>query len=600
MGDGATIRARVRALREQMKKARLAAYLVPSTDPHQSEYTPAYWQRRQWVSGFTGSVGDLVVTTDQACLWTDSRYFLQAEEQLEGTGIVLHRQGLPGVPSMTQWLAKELAPESTVGVDPKLLSMTAFDDLQRHLRKTDVRLKRVRPNLVDSLWPDRPSRPAGPLWRYPVKYAGQSTAAKLEALRCHLKEEGVDALVMTRLDCVAWAFNLRGSDAEFTPVAIAYGLVTLEDAYLFVGPEQVSAATRRALQPQLTVCAYDEFEEHLRRLGRAKARVHVDPEAATAWIAQALRGAALVRKTSPLLATKARKNRIEIRGAHRAHHRDGIALVRFFCWLHQALGRQRVTEISAAQRLESFRKEMEGYRGPSFNTISAYGSHGAIVHYAPTAASDWPLRRKGLYLLDAGGQYLDGTTDVTRTVLLGAEAGEDHKDHFTRVLKGHIALATARFPAGVSGQRLDAFSRRALWAAGLDYGHGTGHGVGAFLGVHESPPSVAPSRMPTVPLEEGHVLSNEPGYYRRGRYGIRVENLMVVVRDQTLSRRGQVFLRFEPLTLCPIDRRLVEVSLLSEDERQWLNDYHDHVTNQLAPHLDEAEVQWLRQATAPL
>jgi Xaa-Pro aminopeptidase len=530
-----SINERVEALREEMRRAELTAYVVPSTDPHQSEYTPAYWHRRQWISGFTGSVADVVVTLDKACLWTDSRYFLQAEEQLEGTPYVLQRMGVPGVLSLKEWLTQNLGSGAVVGIDPQLVTLNGQDDLQGALSASGATLKLVPLNLVDKIWAkDRPSPPSALIRLHPTQYAGETRAKKIARLRGQMAAMDATAHVLTRLDAIAWLFNIRGGDVDFTPVAVAYALVTRDEAMLFTDMDKVSHATLRALQPQVSVRPYESVVDELKKLGQAKVRVWVDPTAATAWIGRALRGATLLRRPCQVTPTKARKNKVEIAGARAAHERDGVALVRFFYWLRDAVTRERVTELSAAAELEGFRKELELYQGPSFNTISAYGSHGAIVHYGPTEETDRRLKPQGIFLLDSGGQFLDGTTDVTRTVLLGGEATAEQRDHFTRVLKGHITLATTKFPQGVSGQRLDALARWSLWQAGLEYGHGTGHGVGSFLGVHESPPGVAPARFHEVPLAEGHILSNEPGYYRTGRYGIRTENLMVVVQDREL------------------------------------------------------------------
>ncbi len=596
-----TVPERLEAFRAEMRRAELWAYIVPSTDPHQSEYTPLYWQRRQWLSGFTGSVGDLVVTLDGAYLWTDSRYFLQAVEQLEGTSIELMRQGVPGVPTMIGWLGESLGRDTSVGVDPRLVTLEGLDKLERAVAKAGARLALLDRNLVDQIWrDDRPSPPGAALHLHPGCYAGEKRASKLERLRRDIEEREALAHVVSRLDDVAWLFNIRGEDVDFTPIAVAYGLVTKDRAMLFVDEQKVSSAVERGLAPDVEVRPYESIAEELRAMAQAELRVWVDPVAATAWIGSALEGADILRKSSTIPVAKARKNAREVRGAREAHRRDGLALMRFLAWLEGAVGRERVTEISAAEKLESFRAELPLYRGASFRTISAVGGHGAIVHYSPTPETDRRLRAKGLYLVDSGGQFLDGTTDVTRTVLLGGEPTDEQRDHFTRVLSGHIALTLTRFPAGVSGQRLDAIARRALWDAGLDYGHGTGHGVGSYLGVHESPPGVAPARLLSVPLEVGHVLSNEPGYYRAGRWGIRTENLVLVVRDAELSRKDRTFLKFETLTRCPIDTRLVEPSLLQPRELEWLNDYHASIREEYESQLDANEAAWLCRSTAPI
>lgn len=600
-GGFVSIQTRLTALRAEMKRAKLTTYIVPSTDPHQSEYTPAHCQRRQWISGFTGSVGDLVVTQSSAFLWTDSRYYLQAEDQLAGSTIELQRQGQLDVPTLNEWLGANLQKKDTVGIDPRLITLKGLDELRRAVSRSGATVKLVTKNLVDGIWgSERPRSPAGAVCHHAKRFAGTSRADKLAGVRARMKVAEASALVVTRLDCIAWLLNIRGSDVDFTPVVVAYALVTSDKAFLFVDEGKVSAALAKKLSPQVEVRPYEGIIDELKLLGRAKLRVWVDPASTSTWLTRALRGATLVRKPSPIPSVKSRKNATEIKGARAAHVRDGLALVRFFSWLSGALSKERVTEISASEKLEGIRAELEHYVGPSFNTISAYGAHGAIVHYAPSAETDSKLLKKGLYLIDTGGQYRDGTTDVTRTITLGDRPTKELRDQFTRVLKGHIALAMTRFPAGVSGQQLDVLARRSLWGAGLDYGHGTGHGVGSFLSVHESPPGVAPARLLTVPLEEGHILSNEPGYYRTGRYGMRIENLMVVVRDQALSRRSQTYLRFETLTLCPIDRRLIDVKLLTPEERRWLNQYHATVARTLMPELRGKDAKWLQRATKTL
>lgn len=597
-----SIAARVMELRAKMRRAGLAAYVVPSTDPHQSEYTPAYWRRRQWLSGFTGSVGDLVITTTEAFLWVDSRYHLQAEEQVAGTPFTVQKLGLPGVRSLNDWLAGALEKGDVVGIDPQLVSLQGLEELERAVKRAGGAVKLVGRNLVDAIWgAERPEPPGSPIDVHPTRFAGETVASKLARVRELMAKEDAEALVVTSLDSVAWLYNIRGRDVDFNPVVVAYALVTPDRALLFVEEAKVPALVARALEPLVELRPYAALSDELGAFGKGRRRVWVDPATATAWVGRALKGAALHRAPSPIPALKARKNPTELRGARAAHLRDGVAMVRFLRWLEGAVKKTEVTELSAAAALEGFRAELEHYRGPSFTTISAYADHAAIVHYGPTPESDRRLRARGLYLIDSGGQYLDGTTDITRTVLLGGEATAEQRDRFTRVLKGHIALALARFPAGVTGQRLDALARAALWEAGLDYGHGTGHGVGSYLSVHEAPPGVAPARLLTAPLEEGHVLSNEPGVYLTGRWGIRTENLMVVTRDAALSRRrGQRFLRFETLTLCPIDTRLIEPGLLDDRERRWLDDYHATVARALTPLLDRADAAWLARATRRL
>lgn len=583
-----------------MRRVGLDAYLVPATDPHQSEYVPVRWQRRQFLSGFTGSTGDLIVGLEAAALWTDSRYYLQAEEQLAGSDIALQRMGQRGVPTAAEWLRRELRRGAVVGGDSRVLSLRAQRELGAAIEKAGATLRLEPRNLVDRVWRGRPRLPDGPLAIHPQRFAGEPVESKLRRLRVAMGERDAQAHVVTRLDSVAWLFNVRGADVDFTPVALAHALVTMDEAILFVDPAKVPRQVARRLARHAELRPYDGLASELRKVARRRLAVWVDPLEASAMAAGALRGARLVEAPSPVVAMKARKNRTETAGARRAHERDGVALVRFFAWLEGAVRQGGLTELGAARRLEELRREAELYEGPSFSTISAVGAHGAIVHYGPTEESDRLLAPGAVYLLDSGGQYRDGTTDITRTLTLGGRPTAEVRDRFTRVLAGHVAIARCRFPAGTSGQRIDALARTSLWQAGLDYGHGTGHGVGSFLSVHEGPIGIAPARALSVPLEEGHIVSNEPGYYLPGRFGIRVENLVLVVRAPEVSRAGSPFLRFETLSLCPIDRRMIDPALLGRDERAWVDDYHAEVLRRLGPHLEAEPRRWLEAQCRPL
>jgi Xaa-Pro aminopeptidase len=583
-----------------MARAGLAAYLVPSTDPHQSEYVPACWQRRAWLSGFSGSAGDLVVTRTSAGLWTDGRYFLQAAQELRGSGIKLFKQGVKGVPGVATWLARNLQKGETLGGDPKVLSRPVEVELRAAVERAGARLKLLEDNLVDRIWRDRPPPSRAPIEVLPLALTGEGAGAKLQRLRKIMQERRAAAHVLTALDAIAWLFNIRGKDVEFNPVAIAHALIEPARARLFIDPQKVPAAVRRALGRSVELQPYEAMGPELVRLARSKARVWVDARTVNAWVLQKLRGCELIVEASPIALMKARKNAAEVAGMRAAHRRDGVALARFFCWLEQEVPGGTVSELSAVARLHELRAAGESFRGESFATIAAYAAHGAIIHYNPSPASDVRLRPEGLFLLDSGGQYLDGTTDVTRTVLLGGEATPEQRDRFTRVVKGHVALARCRFPAGTAGRQIDVLARLPLWSVGLDYAHGTGHGVGAYLNVHEGPQAISPTRCIGVPLEAGNILSNEPGFYREGEYGIRVENLILTVEDQELSQPGAPFLRFETLTLCPIDRRLLDLELLDAAERRWLDDYHARVREEISPALEPRERAWLAAATAPL
>lgn len=593
-----TTKEKLAALRKRMRAEGLTAYLVPSTDPHMSEYVPACWRRREFISGFTGSAGDVVVTLREAGLWTDSRYWLQAERELAGSGLELFKLGEPGVPTIDAYLQKKIRKGQRVGADPQVLTKERAETLEFVLRGRDAQLKLVAKNLVDEVWADQPSLPADPVMRLADRYAGETVSAKLARLREQMKEQDAEALVISALDAVAWTFNLRGTDVQFNPLVIAHAIVGRKAATLFVKVEKLSPALQRWLATVATIEPYGAFGQALRGYARRKARVWVDPGEVNRWTLDRLKGARLVYGASPVQAAKAVKNRAEQRGMRQAHVQDGVALVRFLNWLESVPQRGRLTEVDCIEALERFRSEGELYQGPSFAYISSWKSNGAVIHYDPTK-TDRPakLRGRGLYLFDSGGQYLTGTTDVTRTVCFGDPTGHE-KACFTRVLKGVIALSRATFPAGVQGGWVDALARKPLWDGRLNYRHGTGHGVGSFLCVHEGPVGFSP-RNPGK-LGPGNVLTIEPGHYEDGKFGIRIEN-MVVLQPWGKAKKGEPgWLECETLTLCPIDVRLVERALLDPAEIEWLNDYHAWVRDELAPHLDSADRVYLELVTRPI
>jgi Xaa-Pro aminopeptidase len=588
--------ARLDDLRRLMKRHRIHAYLVPGSDPHQSEYVPECWKRRAFLTGFTGSAGDALVTVKSAGLWTDSRYYLQAEKELHGSGFVLFKWGSAGVPSWQEWTVTTLRPGETFGLDPRLLSQLKFSKLGKALNDRGVRIKPIEANLVDEIWKDRPVLPSEPIAVLAERYSGTSVRNKLDLLRRKMAAEEVDAHVLSQLDPIAWLFNIRGSDVPYNPVAIAYAVITAKEARIFIAKEKISQRVKAALEKHLRFRDYSEFAGELRRLASAKKRVWLDEASVSHWIVKGLKGAEVVFKPSPVTMFKAVKNATEIKGAKQAHRRDGAALTEFLRWLGKSVPSGRISELSAARKLEEFRRHQPRFRGPSFSTISAYRSHGAIVHYSVSPETDIPLKPAGIYLIDSGGQYLEATTDITRTVALGRPTAEQ-RDRFTRVLKGMIALSVISFPRGTSGPQLDVLARKALWDKGLNYGHGTGHGIGAYLNVHEGPQAISPARGIGVGLEPGMILSNEPAFYKEGQYGIRIENLLLVVRDSVRSTPGSPFYCFETLTLCPIDLRLVKRELLTEGEIRWLNAYHRRVRNELTSLLRRAESAWLKKAT---
>ncbi|MHB2155271.1 aminopeptidase P family protein [Calditrichota bacterium GD2] len=594
------INERINKLRELMRKNKIDAYVVLSTDPHASEYVPALWQRRAWLSGFDGSAGDVVVTMKKAGLWTDSRYFLQAEQQLQDTGIDLYKAGLPETPDMLTFLKQELNEGQTVGIDPRVISYQQASQWQKELALRKIKMKFLEENLVDALWEDQPEMPQDPIMVWEDKYAGESVESKLARIRQKMAEKGCQTHVLTQLDAIAWTFNIRSRDVDYNPVVIAYAVITEDEAELFVHKKKITRALKKHLKGLAKIRHYDSFKKRLLKLARRKTRVWLDGSSVNYWVAMLLqKRCELFLEESPVTLFKAIKNETELAGMRACHIRDGVAMVRFLKWLEENVPQGGVTEMSAAQRLEKFRAEQSLYQGPSFETISAYGEHGAIVHYASSPESDVELKPEGIYLIDSGGQYLDGTTDITRTLALG-EPTEEQRDRFTRILKGHIDLAIASFPVGTQGIQLDTLARKALWEIGQNYGHGTGHGVGAFLSVHEGPQGISYYRGIGVPLEVGMVCSNEPGFYKAGEYGMRVENLIVVVKDEQKSSEEWSFLKFENLTYCPIDLKLVDLNLLTRDEIDYLNAYHKKVYDILAPYLKKEERQWLKEKTQPV
>jgi Xaa-Pro aminopeptidase len=600
----ATIDERVARVRSEMGRHELAAYVVPSTDPHQSEYVPPVWQRRAWISGFSGSAGTAVITRDSARLWTDSRYWLQAARQLEGSCFELMRQGDADVPNVGRWLASVLVEGEAVGIDPRLLSVETWRDWKRQLERAEARLVAVDENLVDAAWVDRAPLPSAPMLALGTEFAGRDHCEKLADLRAALEKERCDAHVITALDSIAWLFNVRGRDIECNPLAISYAIVSRSQARLFVAREKITEAVAEHLGAAVDVEPYESFAAELDQLARDHARVWIDPHATSVWVAERLApeaasGATLHEEASPIVLAKAVKNEVELGGMRACHVRDGAAVCRFLRWVEESVrGGERLDEVDCHGRLEAFRAEGKHFQGESFPTISAFGPNAAIVHYRAQRPDCAVLEPNNLYLVDSGAQYLDGTTDITRTIALG-EPTDEQRESFTRVLKGCIAVATVRFPTGTSGAPLDALARRPLWDGGRDFGHGTGHGVGHFLCVHEGPHGIA-LRSSKTALRPGMIVSDEPGYYKAGEYGIRIENLVEVVPAGE-GADGQPFLGFRELTLCPIDKRCIDPSLLSAEERDWLDRYHARVRQELAPELaDPADRAWLERSTEPL
>lgn len=588
-----TVPEKLDALRRAMKTQGRSATLITGTDPHDSEYLPPRWETRAWISGFTGSAGTVVVTADQAGLWTDGRYFTQAEAELEGSGVTLFREGLPGTPSPAAWLSSQLPRDAVVGVDARTITWTK---LQKWREDTAVAGLRVEagPDLLDAVWADRPAVPSAPVWDF--QGSGLvSRAEKLEALRRAVKALGAQACLVTALDDLAWLFNLRGNDIEYTPVFVGWAWVDDHRAVAFVQGSALEAGARKGLEEAgVDVRRYEALEADLLALAGDQ-RVLVGP-GTNALLVQTLKeaGKAVVEAPLPLTLMKARKTEGELALVKAAHLKDAVALVEFLAWF-EASRPQGLTESGAARRLDAFRADRGGYRGPSFTAIPGFGPNGAVIHYHAHGEGA-TLEGEGLFLLDTGAQYTEGTTDVTRTLVLGRPTAEQIED-YTLVLKAHVQVSLMPFPVGTRGYMVDAFARRVLWKTGRQYNHGTGHGVGHFLGVHEGPARINAEPLPFA-LDPGMILSNEPGIYRPGRWGVRIENLVTVVPAG--STEFATFLGWETLTLCPYERRLIDVNLLDADEKAWIDDYHARVLAEVGPLVGDQTRRWLEGACAPL
>ena len=579
-------------LRKLMKARGLDAWIVPSADPHQSEYVAAHWQARAWLSGFRGSAGTVVVTSERAGLWTDQRYHLRAAAELAGSGIERFTLGLPGTPAMLDWLIQELPRGSLVGFDGSVISAAEAANLEQGLAEKGIATTHQY-DLIAELWHDRPPLPLNPIFLLADSFSGESRALKLERIRAGMQSLGAQLHLLTGLDDIAWTMNLRGSDIDYNPLAVCYALVTLQASHLFIEPEKVPGQVRQALEGDGVILhAYSEIDAHLQRLPAGNA-ILIDPEKTNVRLRGCIPAECRVIESQSLpFGMKTVKNATELEGIRRMHRRDGAALVRWMCWLDQNLAAGQQTEVSAAEKLEEFRNQAEHYRGPSFHTIAGYAANSAVGHYQSDPLTAPSLEPRGIFLIDSGGQYLDGTSDITRTLSLGQPSAKQ-KLAFTTVLKCHIRLASARFPKGTKGMQLDALAREPLWRQGWNCRHGIGHGVGCFLNVHEGPPRF--NEVNTTALEAGMLLSNEPGVYFEGNFGVRIENLLIVVpADPTAF--GE-FLGFETVSLCPIDLELVEPALLEPAEIAWLNSYHRRVRESLAGLLDENDAAWLKHET---
>lgn len=589
---------RIAALREAMKQHKIDAYIIPTSDPHMSEYPADCWKYREWISGFTGSAGTVIITADKAGLWTDSRYFLQAPTQLEGTGIELFKMMLPETPTIPEFLTHELKEGQTVGLNGETYSLADARSLEKALAEKEIKLN-TNASLIDPIWKERPAIPEAPMFEMPVELSGKSTEDKLIDINKMLHKAGADCTILSALDEVAWTFNIRGTDVAYNPVVISYAFVSEKESVLFVNPKKIPAEIAEHLKKEgVTLADYGMLATFLSRLPE-RTRVFIDSKRTNVAIYNALpKSSILIEGTSPANHLKSIKNETEIKGFRNAVLKDGIAMTKFYFWLEKMLkAGEKVTELSAAAKLTALRSEQPQYVMDSFASISSYGPHGAVVHYSPTPETDTELKTDSLYLLDSGAQYLDGTTDITRTIALCDEPSEQMKKDFTRALKGTIGIAKCKFPAGIRGCLIDAFARKALWDAGINYLHGTCHGIGHCLNVHEGPQSIRMEENPVI-LEPGMVMSDEPAIYRPGEYGIRTEN-MILIREDSETEFGK-FLGFETLTLCYIDTKLVIPSMLSVREHAWLNKYHQMVYDLVSPHLTEEEKAWLKEKTAEI
>lgn len=588
------INQRLESLREVMKREHLAAFIFPSTDAHQSEYVADHWMGRAWISGFDGSAGTAVVTMHSAALWTDSRYFLAAEEQLKGTEFQLMKLKIPGTLSIAEWLGKELqdvdSPE--VGLDGWVNSYSSTSGLIADLRKAGGITVRTNFDPLEEIWKDRPSIPLKPVEIQPMEFAGEDVSSKIKHIRLALRAQHADGMLVSALDDIAWALNLRGTDVHCVPVFVSYLLIASDKVSLFVDEAKVSSEIRAYLESNgVSIYKYNKVEEGLKAY--SEYNILLDGNETSYYLWKAVRCQEIVQASSPIPAMKAVKNEAEIAGYRSAMLKDGVAMVKFLKWLLPAVEAGGETEISIDKKLTALRAEQKLFRDISFDTIAGYQAHGAIVHYEATPETDIPLKPEGLLLLDSGAQYQDGTTDITRTIALGPIT-EEMKHIYTLVLKAHIQLELAKFPDGASGTQLDALGRECMWREGFNFLHGTGHGVGSYLSVHEGPHQIRMEYMPT-PLRAGMTLTDEPGLYLAGKFGVRIEN--TVLLSEYMETEFGKFLQIEPLTLCPIDTAPIDRAMLLPEELAWLNDYHAKVYAELAPYLDEVEKKWLENAT---
>lgn len=590
------INQRLESLREVMRREHLSAFIFPSTDAHQSEYVADHWQGRTWISGFNGSAGTAVVTMKSAALWTDSRYFLAAEEQLKGTEFQLMKQKIEGTPTISEWLAQELQGENAeVGLDGMVNSYHETMGLIADLRKSGGITVRTNFDPLGLIWTDRPAIPANPVEIQPMEFAGESVASKISRIRTALRQRHADGMLISALDDIAWTLNLRGTDVHCVPVFVSYLLISSQQVSLYVDSAKINDEVKAYLTENgISLYSYNKVAEGLERY--SEYNILLDGDETSYFLWKTVKCQEIIAGNSPVPAMKAQKNDREIAGFRQAMLRDGVAMVKFLRWLKPAVEAGGQTEISIDRKLTSLRAEQHLFRDISFDTIAGYQAHGAIVHYEATPETDVALKPEGLILIDSGAQYQDGTTDITRTIALGPVT-EEMKHVYTLVLKGHIQLELAKFPDGASGTQLDALARECMWREGYNYLHGTGHGVGSYLSVHEGPHQIRMEWKPT-PLRAGMTVTDEPGLYLSGKFGVRIENTLLI-KDYQTTEFGK-FLQMESLTLCPIDLTPVDFSMLQPEEIEWLDIYHRDVFEKLSPYLEGEDLEWLREATRPV
>ena len=589
----------LQSVRALMAEHQVDALIVPGTDPHSSEYLAEYWKEREFISAFSGSAGTAVITLGGGCLWTDSRYFLQASEQLKQSGLTLQKEGEIGTPTIEEWLCTTLGKGKTVAINPEMISVNGFNTLQNKLQKGGLNIY-TKFDFIKAVWKNRPEMPKSPVIEFGEEHSGENTKSKLIRLREQIASNNANTMLITALDEIAWLFNIRGADIDYNPVNISFALVTPNKATLFIAEEKISDKVRNYLNKfDVNTEAYENIYQALQTLS-GDTIIAIDPNKCNYALKIAIPENVTIKEiSSPIANMKCIKNETELSGVGRAMVKDGVALVKFWMWLEEKIeNKETVTELDVIDNLHRFRAEQEGFITESFNTIAGYGEHGAIVHYAADKDSNATLKAESFLLLDSGGQYYDGTTDITRTVALG-KVTQEMKFDYTMVLKGHLALGYQLFPYGTRGAQLDAIARQFLWNSEMQYGHGTGHGVGHCLNVHEGPQSIRMNENPTI-LEKGMILSNEPGIYRAGKHGIRIENLVVVSDYPNNENEFGKFMRFKTLTLFPYDNKSIEIGLLSPDELLQINTYHQIVYKTLSPHLNTKEAAWLKSKTAQL